>query len=112
MSFDLTITASALVAVLGMIIGWVRLRNEALNKRLEAQSGRLDRHEARVSSVEQTLQAMPGRDEMHKIELGISEIRGDMRALSASMEGNSKVMLRLEAVVSRQEDHLMNGARK
>ena len=109
MNFDLTITASVLLMALSMIVGWVKMRNDAASKRLDANAERLDRHEARITKTEQVLQSMPGKDDMHKIELGIAEMRGDLKQLAASMDGHAKIMVRLETVVSRQEDHLLKG---
>ena len=110
MNFDLTITAGVLVSAFGSLITWMRLRNEAQNKRLEGQSARLDRHDARLSAVEQTLQTLPASQDLHRVELALERIGGDMREMRASMSGQQQIMVRLESVVTRQEDHLMKGS--
>lgn len=109
MNFDLTITAGVLVSVFGLLITWVRLRNEATSKRIEGQSARLDRHESRISTMEQTLQAQPGQKDFHDLAISLAEMRGDMREMRASVQGQAQIMLRLENVVTRQEDHLLKG---
>lgn len=101
--FDLTVTVGTIVAVAVAIIGWVRTRNTALDDRL-------NRHENRITIAEKSIAEMPGNAELHKIELGIAEMRGDLKGLAASMDGNAKIMARLEVVVSRQEDHLLKGS--
>lgn len=85
--FDLTVTVGTIVAVAVAIIGWVRTRNTALDDRL-------NRHENRITIAEKS----------------IAEMRGDLKGLAASMDGNAKIMARLEVVVSRQEDHLLKGS--
>jgi hypothetical protein len=41
------------------------------------------------------------------VELALERIGGDMREMRASMSGQQQIMVRLESVVTRQEDHLM-----
>lgn len=106
-TFDLTVTLSLVVTIVAAFVGWVRMRNSAVDKRIDACGERLDRHEHRIQATEQSLQNMPGREDLHNLSLAISEMRGDMREVRAAMQGQGQIMARLETVVSRQEDHLM-----
>ena len=105
--FDLTITLSLVVTVFLAFASWVRVRNNAVNERIDDHGERLDRHEQRILSAEQTLKGMPGKDDIHALSLSITEMRGDMREMRTAMQGQGQIMTRLETVVSRQEDHLM-----
>lgn len=106
-TFDLTITLSLVVTIILAFIGWVRMHNAGVAKRIDGQGERLDRHDRRIHSVEQVIQSMPGKDDLHGLSMVISDMRGDMREMRAAMQGQGQIMTRLEAVVSRQEDHLM-----
>ena len=109
-TFDLTVTLGTVAMIAIAVVGWVKTRNAAVDKRIDGCGERLDRHENRIHSVEQVVQALPGKDDLHGLSLAISEMRGDMREMRAAMQGQRDVMSRLEAVVSRQEDHLMRGS--
>ncbi len=75
----------------------------------EERRARMDRHDARLVALENTLLNMPGKDDIHSLHLGMSDLRGDMREVRAVMDGNHKIMQRLEAIVTRHEDHLLDG---
>ncbi|RJE87123.1 DUF2730 family protein [Paracoccus onubensis] len=106
-NFDLTVTLGVIVTVVLAFIGWFRMRHAAIDKRIDDCNDRLDRQEVRLGSVQQTLQTMPGKDEMHGLSMSISEMRGEMREMRAVMEGNNRIMERLETIVTRHEDHLL-----
>lgn len=73
---------------------------------------RFNRHEGRLSSIEQTLMGMPDAKELHALHLGMSELRGELQVTRAVMEGNSQLMERLEAIVGRHEEHLLQGGKR
>lgn len=81
-------------------------------ERLGAHGKELDALAGRVAALEQAQRSMPTKDDMHALHLGMSEMRGDMKAMRASMEGNAKVMGRLETIVTRHEDHLLEGSKR
>lgn len=81
-------------------------------ERLGAQGKELDALAARVASLEQAQRVMPTKDDMHALHLGMSEMRGDLREMRAAMDGNMKVMGRLETIVTRHEDHLLEGSKR
>lgn len=106
-NFDTTITLSLIATIFLAVIGWVRMHNSSVAKRIDGCGERLDRHEQRIHSAEQALQAMPNKDDLHGVKLALSEMGGDMREMRALVQGQAQIMTRVEAVVSRQEDHLM-----
>lgn len=107
-TFDTTISLGLVVTLVGAIIGWVRMQMKRIETRIDVGNERLDRHEARVSLAEQTLQALPKKDELHQVNMTLERVAGDMREMRALMSGQQQIMVRLETVVSRQEDHLMS----
>ncbi|WP_304616961.1 DUF2730 family protein [Paracoccus sp. (in: a-proteobacteria)] len=74
---------------------------------LEAHGETLHGLDARLSAVEMSMKGMPGKDEMHQLSISLADLRGDIRAMGASVDGQRQILTRLESVVSRQEDHLM-----
>jgi hypothetical protein len=81
-------------------------KNEARIVALTAQQAGQDR---RVASLEQMVQAMPAKDDMHQLQISLTSMAGDMRELRAVIRGNNDVMVRLETIVTRHEDHLLSG---
>ena len=87
----------------------------ALDDRLDAAladiGARANQHESRISRIEQTIAALPAKEDMHALQLELARMSGHLGVINATMEGNAKVMSRLEAIVSRHEDHLLSGAK-
>lgn len=106
-NFDLTITLGVLVTVFGMLIAWITARWRGLDKRIDDQHGRLDRHEGRISNLETTVNAMPSTGDLHKLHLEMAGFGGDVRELRSALDGYRDVMERTERVVARHEDHLL-----
>ncbi|SEK33767.1 Protein of unknown function [Roseovarius azorensis] len=87
-------------------------RDASVNSKLEDGDDRMDRHENRIARIEQTISSMPGKDDMHALQLELVKQTGAMNEMRAVMEGNAKIMARLEIIVSRHEDHLLDGGKK
>lgn len=83
-------------------------RQKDTDKRFKEGSDRITRHENRILSLEQSVKVMPGKDDLHAVQLELTRMSGTMETMSAIMEGNQKIMGRLENIVSRHEDHLLN----
>ena len=49
---------------------------------------------------------------MHQLHLAMKEMQGEMKTTAAVMEGNNKIMSRLEDIVARHENHLLDGGMK
>jgi hypothetical protein len=52
---------------------------------------------------------MPGTGDIHALQLELVKQTGSLAEMRAVMEGNAKIMARLETIVSRHEDHLIGG---
>lgn len=77
--------------------------------KLDLHASTIDGHSQRLSSLEQAQKSMPSKEDVHRIALTMVEMQGDVKAMRAEMEGNMGIMERLEAVVSRHENHLLKG---
>lgn len=114
MNFDInpTITMNLILSLIVMVFAWFRTRNHNVDDRFKTGSDRMDRHSARIATLEQTITVMPDKDDMHNLQLEMVKMTGVMGQMQAVMEGNAKIMERLETIVSRHEDHLLEGNKR
>ncbi|WP_315900651.1 DUF2730 family protein [Mameliella alba] len=101
-----------LLSLTAMIVAVIRTRRSEVDERFKAGSDRMDRHEIRIARLEQTVSGLPSKDDVHNIQLSIAEMTGSLGRMEAVMEGNAKIMQRLETIVSRHEDHLLNDRKR
>lgn len=111
LTFDPTVSVGAILTGGAYVFAWVRTRRHDLEDRLKAGADRMDRHDNRITRLEQTVQGLPASGDMHALQIQLTELAGDLKTLSATMEGNNKLLQRLELVVARQEDHLLDGGK-
>lgn len=121
MNYDLikiTVDAAALLLSIGAVVVAIwRTRQSEFDKRFEKGSARMDQltaalndHDRRIARTEQTVDGMPSREDLHRIDLHMTQMAGTLQRMEAVMEGNAKVVSRLELIVSRHEDHLLKKA--
>ncbi len=111
--WDLVIKALGLILpVVAGIYTYVATRRKDVDAAFQANTARIDRLDARVVRIEDTIGAMPGKDDMHGLQLELVKQTGAMNEMRAVMAGNAKIMERLEIIVSRHETHLLEGGRK
>lgn len=106
LTFDLTISLTLIASLVAGLVAWLRSRLGGMDARAQLLADRQDRHENRIVTIEQAVQSLPGRDDMHALQIAMSEMRGDLREMRASMDGNKAIMARLEAIVTRQDEYL------
>ena len=111
---DLRTLFGLMLPIAGMIYTWVATRQKDvetrfadINRRFGEGSERMDRLDSRLSRTEQTVQGLPSRNDIHAIELHMERQAGSLARMEAVIEGTSKVMERLETIVTRYEDHLL-----
>lgn len=80
--------------------------------RLDAMALTLNALDQRLSASEQTQRALPSKDDIHELELSMERLKGEMKTLSQVMAGQSQITERMEAILNRHEDHLLQGGRK
>jgi hypothetical protein len=79
---------------------------------LKVATERLDRHQGRLDRLDQSVASLPGKEDMHQLQIQMIRISGTMDRMEAVMEGSGKIMSRLEAIVTRHEEHLLSENRK
>lgn len=111
--WDLALRAWSVVfpALVG-VYTWFATRKKDVDKALAAAGARIDRLDARVVRIEDTVGGMPGKEDMHSLQLELVKQTGAIGEMRAVMAGSSKIMERLEAIVTRHELHLLEGAKK
>lgn len=102
---------SVILPCLLAIYTFVATRRKDVNTKIDAIGERLDTHGNRIARLETTVQSMPGKDDMHSLQLELVKQTGSLNEMRAVMEGNAKIMARLEAIVTRHENHLLDGGK-
>lgn len=110
-ALDTTITLPLVFSIAALVLAWFRTRRSAVDERFKAGSDRMDRHEMRLQALEQSVKAMPGMHDIHKLDLGMERVVGSVGRVEAVLEGNQAIMRRLEEIVSRHEQHLLDSAK-
>jgi hypothetical protein len=102
----------AWVGALSLILNFGLSLYGLLSSGARANKLRLDRHETmlgeqdkRLGRVEQTMRGMPAKDDLHGLQLSMERMAGDLREMRA-------IMGRMESVVGRHEDHLLDGGKR
>lgn len=94
------------------IWGLMASGSRANGKRIDDHGKRIDDHEMRLGSIKQSQQGLPTKDDMHGINIALEGIKGEMKAMRAEMEGRSAIMERLEIIVGRHDNHLLEGGKR
>ena len=94
------------ISVGAMLYAFFVNRRKDVDQRFTDGSKRMDRIDGRVASLEQEIKTMPGKDDVHSLQMTLSELRGDMKGMAATMSAMSESINRTENIVTRHEDHL------
>ena len=84
---------------------------EAVEEQFKAGSKKFAAVELRVELLESAVQELPKKEDMHALAITLSEMGGDMKAMRASLRAMTDSLARTERIVSRHEDHLLNGGK-
>jgi len=98
-----------ILSIGGTFYTWVASRRGDVQRRFKEGSERMDRLDSRLARAEQTIQGLPSKTDIHAIELHMERLAGSLSRMEAVMDGSSKIMARLETIVTRHEDHLLKG---
>lgn len=101
---------SLIISIGTAFYAWFSIRRKDVDRRFNEGSKRMDRHDLRLQALEQEQKSMPGGADLHRLELQLGSISGDMKAISATMTGMHDSLKRTENIVSRHEDHLRGTA--
>ena len=98
--------ASLILSVGAIIYAFFANRKKDVEQQFEHHSHQLKTHESRLSSLEQSIKTMPNKDDVHHLQIMLSDMGGELKAMRATMKGMAESQNRLENIVTRHEDHL------
>jgi hypothetical protein len=75
-----------------------------LSSRTEAQAMRIDRLEDRTIKIEECLEHLPDKDVTHRLEMSLTELRGEMRVLAERIKPISAISERLQDAILERAD--------
>lgn len=104
--YRILLLLSLVLSIGAVFYAWFANRRKDIDRRFHEGSKRMDLHDLRLQALEQDVKSMPGSTELHRLEIQLGGIAGDMKAISASMSGMHESLKRTENIVSRHEDHL------
>lgn len=105
-TFDATVSLSLLFSVATVIFSWWRTREDRAAKQVAEVRSDVTKLDLRVTEVERIVAALPGSKELNALVVAITEVKGELRTMSAVINGQQAIMERIESSVSRHEDHL------
>lgn len=112
MNVDLILKALSLaLPILGAGYTWFATRRKDIDVRLDAGSKRMDQHDLEIQSLQQTVASLPAKEDVHRIELAMMEMTGELKTIGAHISGQREVMRRIETINARHEEHLINGGK-
>lgn len=76
-------------------------------RRLEDHAARLQGHAERLTQLEQAFSSLPAKEDLHKLTLAISDVRGELREIRTSQSGFTDTVRRQETVITRLEQYLL-----
>ena len=100
--------ANFAIAFSAIAFTWFATRKKDTDRRLDTGSKRMDQHDLEIQALKQTVASLPAKEDMHRLELTMSDIGGEIKAIAAHIGAQRDVMRRLETVVTRHEDHLLD----
>jgi hypothetical protein len=68
--------------------------------------------ESRITRIETRVEGMPSSEAIHELALVVARIEGDVKALCTHIDGVEAGMRRIETIVNRQEEWLLNRGRE
>lgn len=108
---DYSISLPFLFMLASGVFTWWATRRKDVDEKFRGGSKRMDGLDVRVSRLEQSIEAMPAKDDLHALQLTISDMSGELKAMGARQQSTNELLRRLDLVVSRHEDHLLDKAK-
>lgn len=93
--------AALLISVGGVVYAWLTAASKANTGALSQVNAKIADHAARVAAVEFELKHLPDKESVHRLELAMADMKGQLSTLSSASDGTHRALLRME-------DFLMN----
>lgn len=105
---DLTGVAAFALSVASGIYAYIATRSKDVDGKIDAVDERCDRHERRIGRLETTVDSLPGKQDLHAIELHMASMKGDLERIDATLAAQREGTQRLVTVTERLETYLLN----
>nr|WP_239032597.1 DUF2730 family protein [Leisingera sp. MMG026] len=113
MDLDTALKLGSFVLSIGAIVyAFFANRSKGNDARFAVGSKRMDEHDLQIQALKQTVDAMPGKEDMHRLELAMSDVSGELKAIGVHMTAQGDVLKRFANVQTRLEDYLLSGNNK
>jgi len=86
------------------VFAWFRTRRHDVDERFATGSKKLADLEKRLSAVEVTLLSLPDKEDIHELQMTMSNMNGDMKAMRVTMRSIAESLIRQEAISTRHEE--------
>lgn len=100
--------APILISIGAIVLAFIRTRRDQVDERFKLGGDRMDRHESRIQSLEQTVAGMPAKEDLHGLELKISTMTGAIQRIEATVASNRDTFDRFVTTMDRVENYLLN----
>lgn len=84
------------IALAGVIWGWFQARSKDNSEKIEGLVKAVAEQGGELIAIRHEIDHMPSQDTVHKLELSIAEMKGDISTIGKSMEGIQRTSIRIE----------------
>lgn len=101
--------AGLLGSFIAGIYAFLSGRQKGTTERFEKIEASQGRSNERINDLERRVEDLPSKDDIHQLDLTLVAIKGDISTMRQMITGQVEIIRRLEHVVVRHEDHLLDG---
>ena len=102
---QLILNAFVLIVAIGTAVFSYRVRQR------QADKDEVRRLSDRVTRAEARLDETPTSKALHELAISITRFGGELKAVTARLDGLGEIVKRLETVTERQEQYLLGGGK-
>ena len=107
----LRILQVVVLPIVGVLIKLILAQRKEQRKDQEANTKAHAAFDVRLTTTEACLKNVPSEEALHDLALTIRGFGGDLRVAVEKIEGMGRIVGRLEKVVTRHEDYMLNGGK-
>lgn len=94
---------SLVLAVGGIIYTWITARAKNNSSEILAIKEAQKHHDRRIQNIESELKHLPGKDEVHKLNIAVTEMRGTISTIGNQISTANLSMARIENYILQKE---------
>lgn len=91
------------ISIAGCIYSWLTARAKGNSRHLKQVDENLKSHDRRIQKLENTIEHLPSKDSQHALELAMSEMNGELKAMAANVETLTRTTRRMEAFLMKDD---------